>query len=184
MSLEKKRYVQIGVALEEDTVHIPDLAFVPVGAVEQADDGGDGGDLVGVGLDTDAGLVGVGEKVVDDLGRVSTWRDQKHGTHLEPAGLCGEVDCGDVDDLAVLALGVVPEEGEDGDDRLGGDVEGELVLVDGELLHVSREGGEDVLPVLVQRGLGPGHCLGGVHADWLLEGRSRWFLQPARGHGE
>lgn len=167
--MEKKRYVQIGVALEEDTVHIPDLAFVPVGAVEQADDGGDGGDLVGVGLDTDAGLVGVGEKVVDDL---------------EPAGLCGEVDCGDVDDLAVLALGVVPEEGEDGDDRLGGDVEGELVLVDGELLHVSREGGEDVLPVLVQRGLGPGHCLGGVHADWLLEGRNRWFLQPARGHGE
>lgn len=79
---------------------------------------------------------------------------------------------------------MVPEEGEDGDDRLGGDVEGELVLVDGELLHVAGEGGEDVLPVLVQRGLGPGHCLGGVHADRLLEGRNRRLLQPARGHGE
>lgn len=67
--MEEKRYVQIGVALEEDTIHIPDLTFVPVGAVEQTDDGGDSGDLVGVGLDADAGLVGVGEKVVDDLGR-------------------------------------------------------------------------------------------------------------------
>lgn len=67
MSLEKKRYAQIGVALEEDAVHIPDLTFEPVGAIEQADDGGDGGDLVGVGLDADAGLVGVGEQVVDDL---------------------------------------------------------------------------------------------------------------------
>lgn len=79
---------------------------------------------------------------------------------------------------------MVPEEGEDGDDRLGRDVEGELVLVDGELLHVSREGGEDVLPVLVQRSLDPGHCLCGVHADRLLEGRNRWFLQLARGDGE
>lgn len=79
---------------------------------------------------------------------------------------------------------MVPEKGEDGDDRLGGDVEGELVLVDGELLHVSGEGGEDVLPVLVERGLGPGHCLRRVHPDRLLEGRNGWLLQPVRGDGE
>lgn len=66
-------------ALEEDTIHIPYLTFVPVGAVEQTDDGGDSGDLVRVGLDADARLVGVGDKVVDDLGDESARGGIKNG---------------------------------------------------------------------------------------------------------
>lgn len=64
---KKKKHAQVGVALEEDTIHIPDLTFEPVGAVEQTNDRGDRGDLVGVGLDSDPRLVGVGEEVIDDL---------------------------------------------------------------------------------------------------------------------
>lgn len=148
MPKKKKKHAQIGVALKEDTVHIPDLTFVPVGAVEQTNDRGNGGDLVGVGLDTDARLMGVGEEVVDDLERGQHTRFAGCAkTRLKPVGLGGEVDGGDVDDLPVLALGVVAEKGEDGEDGLGGDVDGELVLVDGELLDVFGEGGEEVLAV-------------------------------------
>lgn len=85
-------------------------------------------------------------------------------TRLKPVGLGGEVDGGDVDDLPVLALGVVAQEGEDGEDGLGGDVDGELVLVDGELLDVFGEGGEDVLAVLVEGRLDGGEFLCGVYA--------------------
>lgn len=172
-------------ALKEDTVHIPDLTFVPVGAVEQTNDRGNGGDLVGVGLDTDARLMGVGEEVVDDLERGQHTRFAACAkTRLKPVGLGGEVDGGDVDDLPVLALGVVAEKGEDGEDGLGGDVDGELVLVDGELLDVFGEGGEEVLAVLVEGRLGGGEFLCGVHACGLLEGRDRRLLLAAGGEGE
>lgn len=58
---------QVGVSGKEDTVHVPDLTLVPVGTVEDGDSRGNGGGLVSVGLDADAGLVGDREEVVDDL---------------------------------------------------------------------------------------------------------------------
>lgn len=53
---------------EEDAEHVPDLTLVPVGAAEEGNDRGDGGDLVGEGLEADAGGVVGGEEVVYDLG--------------------------------------------------------------------------------------------------------------------
>lgn len=88
----------------------------------------------------------------------------------------GVVDGGDVRDLLELALCVVTEEGENRDDGLGGDVEDELVLVDGELLDVLGQAGGDVLAVLVQGRDGARRVVGGVDTDGLLEGRGRGLV--------
>lgn len=58
---------QVRVANEEDTKEIVDLAFVPVGAVVQVAEGGDGSGLVSVRLDPQARVVADGQHVVDDL---------------------------------------------------------------------------------------------------------------------
>jgi hypothetical protein len=58
-----------------------------------------------------------GQHVVDDL---------------EALVLGGVVDGGDVGDLGVLGGCVVLEEGEDGEDTGRGDVDGDLILPDGE----------------------------------------------------
>lgn len=94
-------------------------------------------------------------------------------THLEALLPGREVDRGNVNDLLVLALCVVAEEGEGGDDRLGRDVEGELVLVDGELLNVFRQAGGDVLSKVVQRRVDFFGLVRGVDADGLVEDRGR-----------
>ena len=60
-------YAQVRVTAEEDTIHVPDFSFVPVGTVEQATDGWDSRDLVRVRLDTDSRLMGNREHVVDNL---------------------------------------------------------------------------------------------------------------------
>jgi hypothetical protein len=99
---------QIGVADEEDTEHVVDLTLVPVGTVVEACDGGYGRGLVGVGLDADARVVADGEHVVDDLEALVAGR---------------VVDSGDVADLCEFGGGVVFEEGEDGDDAVGRDVD-------------------------------------------------------------
>lgn len=64
-----------------------------------------------------------GEHVVDDF---------------EAHVACGVVDSGDIADLGVLCSSVVLEEGEDGNDGSGWDIDGELVLPDTELLDVFR----------------------------------------------
>jgi hypothetical protein len=83
---------EIRVAGEEDAEEIVDLSLVPVGSVEEADDAGDGGDLVGVGLDADPGVVADAQEVVDDLESLVTG---------------GEVDCGDGADCGELGSSVV-----------------------------------------------------------------------------
>jgi hypothetical protein len=55
------------VADEEDTEQVVDLTLVPVGTSEETGDAGNGGSLVGVGLDADASIVANAQKVVDDL---------------------------------------------------------------------------------------------------------------------
>lgn len=105
---------QIGVTDEEDTEHVVDLTLVPVGTVVEACDGGYGRSLVGVGLDADARVVADGEHVVDDLEALVAGR---------------VVDGGDVADLCEFGGGVVFEEGEDGDDAVGRDVDLEVLSV-------------------------------------------------------
>jgi len=99
---------QIGVTDEEDTEHVVDLTLVPVGAVVEACDGGYRRGLVGVGLDANARVVTDGEHVVDDLEALVAGR---------------VVDGGDVANLCEFGGGVVFEEGEDGDDAVGRDVD-------------------------------------------------------------
>ena len=105
---------EIGVADEEDTEHVVDLTLVPVGTVVEACDGGYGRSLVGVGLDADARVVADGEHVVDDLEALVAGR---------------VVDGGDVADLCEFGGSVVFEEGEDGDDAVGRDVDLEVLSV-------------------------------------------------------
>lgn len=99
---------EVRVADEEDAEHVVDLALVPVGAVVEACDGWDWRGLVGVGLDADAAVVAHREQVVDDFEALVAGR---------------VVDGGDVADLGEFGGGVVFEEGEDGDDAVGGDVD-------------------------------------------------------------
>lgn len=58
---------QIGVIGEEDTVHVPDFAFVPVGGLEHVVGWFDGSHFVGVGLHANAGVKTKAQEVVDDL---------------------------------------------------------------------------------------------------------------------
>lgn len=62
----------------------------------------------------------------------------------------GVVHSSDVRYLRELGCGVVLEEREDGDDAARGNVDGELVLPDAELLYVFWQAGNQILPVLVQ----------------------------------
>ena len=108
---------QVRVADEEDTEQVVDLAFVPVGTVVEIAERGHGGGLVSVGLDPQTRVVADGQHVVDDL---------------EALVLGGVVDGGDVGDLGVLGGSVVLQEVEDREDTGRRNVNGELVLPDGE----------------------------------------------------
>lgn len=83
---------EIGVVGEVDTKQVVNLTLIPVGTVEERSDAGNGGGLVGVGLDTDTGVVADTEEVVDDLESLVSGR---------------VVGSGDVADLGELGRGVV-----------------------------------------------------------------------------
>lgn len=116
---------EIGVSSEKDSVHIPSLTLEPVHRVEKTGQRGDRRDLVSVGLDTDAAVEADRETVVDDL---------------EAVGARGVVDSTDIHDLLELGVGVIAQELHDGQERVGCDVDSELILVNRELLN---EFGED-----------------------------------------
>lgn len=126
---------QVGVAGEEDTEHVIDLTLVPQSALEQTSHAGNRRRLVGVGLDTDAGVVANTEHVVNDLKTLV-------------AG--GEVNTGDIGDLGEFGRSMVLEEAHHGNDTGGGSVDGEFVLPHGELLDVFGKAGHDVLSIGVQ----------------------------------
>lgn len=108
---------KIGVTDEEDTEQIVDLTLVPVGTIVETAKRRHRGGLVGVGLDTNTGVVADRKHVVDDLETLVTGR---------------VVDGGDVADLGELCGSVVLEEVEDGEDGAGGDVDDKLILPDRE----------------------------------------------------
>lgn len=103
------------------------LSLIPICSIVQVTDRRNGGGLVGVGLDTDTGVVLNGQQVVDNL---------------ETLVAGGVVDSRNVRHLGELRRGVVLQESEDGNDGGGGDVDGELVFPDGELLDVLGQGGD------------------------------------------
>lgn len=77
---------------EEDTVKVVHLSLVPVGTVKKSGDTGNGRGLIGVGLDTDSGVMTNREKVVDDFESVLA------------RGVVGSSDCAN---LSELSSGVV-----------------------------------------------------------------------------
>lgn len=101
--------------------------------------------------------------------------------HLEPVRTGRDVHGRNVHDALVLAPVVVPQELEHGEDTGGSGVEGEFVLVDGELLDVFRETGGQVLAVGVER-RGEGSRVGsrvgreflGKRRDGALRGIGWW----------
>ncbi len=52
---------------EEDSEHVKDLPFVPIGSFEDLADRVDGGQFVGVGFDSDARIEAKGHQIVDQL---------------------------------------------------------------------------------------------------------------------
>lgn len=126
---------QIGVTGEENTEHIIHLTLVPQGTLEKTSDTGDGGGLVTVGLDTDAGVESDTEQVVDDLETLITG---------------GEVDTSNVGNLGELSSSVVLQEAHEGKDTRGSSVNGKLILPDSELLDVFGQARHDVLSIGVQ----------------------------------
>lgn len=79
-------------ANEEDAEHVVGLALVPVGAGEETCDAGNRRGLVGVGLDSEPGVVANAKEIVDDF---------------EALVAGGEVDGRDGADLSELGGGVV-----------------------------------------------------------------------------
>lgn len=70
--------------------------------------------------------------------------------NLEPVFALRVINTGYVLAALKLALRVVAQEGEDGDNAARADVEGELVLEHRELLHVFRQALEEVGAIVVQ----------------------------------
>lgn len=93
--------------------------------------------------------------------------------HFEPVRTGRDVHGGNVHDALVLAPVVVPQELEDGEDTRGGGVEGEFVLVDGELLDVFRETGGQVLTVGVEGRGERGRMSGRVGREFFGKGWDR-----------
>lgn len=149
---------QIRVTRKEDAKHVPHLPLVPIRSPEQPRGRGHRRDLVRVRLDPDPTVMRITQEVVDHLEPVRTGRDV-HGRNVH--------------DALVLAPVVVPQELEHGEDAGGGGVEGEFVLVDGELLDVFRETGGQVLAVGVERRGEGGRVGGRVGREFLGKGRDR-----------
>lgn len=64
---------------EEDSEEVIDLTLVPVRAVIETAETGNGGSLVGVGLNANAGVVAYGKEVVDDFETLIAGREVDGG---------------------------------------------------------------------------------------------------------
>ena len=128
---------QIRMAGEQDTKKIPSFALIPdtgsagtildlknrripISTTENTNGARNGIGLCSIGLDPDPAAVLDTQQMVDDF---------------EAFLAFGVVCTTDIHDTLELALAVVTEKSENGDDSGGGDVESELVVEDGELMN-------------------------------------------------
>lgn len=128
---------QIRMAGEQDTKKIPSFALIPdtgsagtildlknrripISTTENTNGAGNGIGLCSIGLDPDPAAVLDTQQMVDNFEAFLTF---------------GVVCTTDIHDTLELALAVVTEKSENGDDSGGGDVESELVVEDGELMN-------------------------------------------------
>ena len=128
---------QIRMAGEQDTKKIPSFTLIPdtgsagtildlknrripISTTENTNGARNGIGLCSIGLDPDPAAVLDTQQMVDDF---------------EAFLAFGVVCTTDIHDTLELALAVVTEKSENGDDSGGGDVESELVVEDGELMN-------------------------------------------------
>jgi len=106
-------------ALEKDSKQVPSFTFIPVSPSEDRDGTRNGVCLSGLSLDTDPSRLGKAKEVIHNFKPLITLR---------------VVSTADINTAFKLALGVVPQEGKNGNNRAWGNVEREFVLVNRELL--------------------------------------------------
>lgn len=123
---------QIRMPHEEHPEQIIYLPLVPIRAIIQPCDARHRRGFIRIGLHSYARVVSHAEKVVDDLEALVA-RGVVYGCYVGDHGVFGRC--------------VVFEEGDNGDDTRGGDVDRELIFPDGELLYVFGEAGDEVLAV-------------------------------------
>ena len=128
---------QIRMAGEQDTKKIPSFTLIPdtgsagtildlknrripISTTENTNGARNGIGLCSIGLDPDPAAVLDTQQMVDDF---------------EAFLAFGVVCTTDIHDTLELALAVVTEKSENGDDSGGGDVESELVVEDGKLMN-------------------------------------------------
>src|SRR5690606_34835232 len=129
---------QIGVAGKEDAEHVVHLTLEPVGTGEASRDAGHGGCLVRVRLDSAARVVPDREQVVGDLQTAFAGREMGTGDGAQLCKLGRGVIWARLESCVGKRITWIPtlQELEDGDDARGGNVDGEFILPDGELLDV------------------------------------------------
>ncbi len=118
------------------------------------------------------------EQIVNDLGKgrrdqgLSSFivAGQRSDTHLESEVPRRIVHRRNVHHRLILTLRVIPQEGHNRNHRRRDDVDGEFILVHGELLDVFGETGSEVLTVLMEWCNETGCHFCGIDARWLTEG--------------
>lgn len=148
---------QIRVAHEEDAEQIVDLTLVPVGTVEQRGNTGHGRGLVGVGLDSDAGIVAHTQQIVDNLEPLVSGGEIAGGNSANLGELGSSVVCFlrlVTSSAGAETLGRVSshtlEERKNGNDARRRDVDDKLILPHGELLDVLGHAAHQPRAVAVQ----------------------------------
>lgn len=111
---------KIRMAGEQDTKKIPSFTLIPISTTENTNGARNGIGLCSIGLDPDPAAVLDTQQMVDNF---------------EAFLAFGVVCTTDIHDTLELALAVVTEKSENGDDSGGGDVESELVVEDGKLMN-------------------------------------------------
>jgi hypothetical protein len=143
---------QVGMPNEEDAKQVVNLAFIPIGAVKQANDAGNRRGLVGVCLDPDSGVVADAEEVVDNLEALVASREVDGGDVADLGELGRSVVCSGLARLltTMIEAPLTLEERKHGNDAGGANVDGQFILPDRELLDVLGQAAHEPRAVLVK----------------------------------
>lgn len=149
---------KVGMSGEEHAKHIPSLSLIPICTPEDRHTAGDCVGLGSVSLDPNSSCMLDTQQIVHDLEALFSLR---------------KIDGCDVDDALELALRMIPQERQDGNDRRGCDMENKFVLQDGKLLNELGKALSEIGAVGMQGlgGLGIFRC-GGIGRSGFSEGGS------------
>jgi len=156
-----KNATEVWVTLEENSEQVPSFTLIPVSPSENRDNTRNGVRLSGIGLNTNSSCLGEAEEVIHDL---------------KPLVALRVVSTTDINATLELALRVVPQEDENGNNCARGNMEREFVLINRELLNKFGKALHKVGSVCV-KGLGSfgmfNRCR--IRGGGFGEGRDRGF---------